>query len=736
MALALGGKCWNCNELGHTARSCKISHRDDTIQCYYCEQWGHIKRNCPKLSSTPNHQQNHSQEASRDNTPPDTPTVNSYSANGRSLLDTIATSPSHQDDMSTNPLDTPTMNHNESPPRGTLPGTRGYKKSHRGPGGRDIQCYHCRQWGHIKRNCPKLRSTPDHENQRSRKETELKQTNYVDNSQEASRDRITHDTLILQPMPTVNPSSTTNMATTEISSDTPTTSAHDPPDTPTTGATPPKTSPSHQDTSTNSLDIPTTNQATPAGTRVQCYYCGQQGHIKRNCPDLHESSASSRQRHRREPEQGQTKRRKKPRDKNSHTASHSNESAQDLDMPAQPSSSSSQQSIQPTTDLHVSNFQTTPIANLPDTPITQAISPITSQDKSISSLDTSIMSHNESSLLSTSLTSESSQQDESSSSLLDISTDLFSGGKDEKKCGHGYRGDHGYHSHHSSRRKDKDKLFYDRISSLPPFIDTHCHLEYLLSKYRTTDYSSLVKRFQYPANLDGCITSFCDPAAFSSFGCIDELLSEDSVWASFGIHPHHATNYTPQLEEKLLDKLAHPKCVALGEVGLDYSAHSLRQSSRGDQKRVLQDLLKFAPVYDKPVVVHCREAEDDVMEILTACLPYTWKIHLHCYTGTLRIAYQFLDRFPNLVLGFTSHVTYEREFPDLRMLLEGVPLERVLLETDAPYTPPITLKSHYIKWSHPPMAAAVAEEIAKIRGVKCEDVLLTTRDNTRQFYGI
>ena len=293
--------------------------------------------------------------------------------------------------------------------------------------------------------------------------------------------------------------------------------------------------------------------------------------------------------------------------------------------------------------------------------------------------------------------------------------------------------------HHSDRgtgkKKHKDLILYKRVATYPSYLDTHCHLEYLLEKHRLRTFSDLVSWFCYPCNFDGCITSFCDPAAFSSFSCYEELLSEDKVWASFGLHPHHAQHCTPILVEKLIDRLTHSKCVALGEIGLDYSEHSLKQSSKVAQKELLYRLLPYCQAFNKPVVLHCRDAEDDLFEIISTALPRDWFIHLHCYTGTLEMANQFLSTFPNLYLGLTGHLTYFK-FKESHKLAQTVSLNRLLLETDAPYMLPAAFKSTTMRWSHPPMAVCVAEEIAKIRHCSVNEIITITRENARIFYGI
>lgn len=285
----------------------------------------------------------------------------------------------------------------------------------------------------------------------------------------------------------------------------------------------------------------------------------------------------------------------------------------------------------------------------------------------------------------------------------------------------------------------------------PPFVDTHCHLEYVFERYEHQGtFSDFTRTWKYPANFDGCVASFCDPAAFSSFGIWLELLAEpgSKVWAAFGIHPHHAKYYLqPGLEDKLLRCLAHERCIALGEIGLDYgprnttTAASVASSSSSDpttQRDVLTRQLKLAMVLKKPLVLHCRDAEQDLLEILSAHVPRDWRIHLHCYTGSHEMARKFTEQYPNLFLGVTGCVTYDR-FPAVHRTVRSVPLERLLVETDAPYHMPRNLpraERDRCKSSHPAHAHYVAKEIARLKGVELADVLSVLRENTRKMYGI
>ncbi|KAI6655175.1 Deoxyribonuclease TATDN2 [Oopsacas minuta] len=268
------------------------------------------------------------------------------------------------------------------------------------------------------------------------------------------------------------------------------------------------------------------------------------------------------------------------------------------------------------------------------------------------------------------------------------------------------------------------------------YIDTHCHLEYVFERHHIIISENAFKEFmianQYPNGFDGCISTFCDPTAFSSLGSFDQILKDPKVWATFGIHPHNSKYYTETLKAKLCEALIHPKCIALGEIGLDYS--NVSPSDRETQVRILKDQLQLALQYNKPVQIHCRQAENELKSILLEELPKDWRIHLHCYTGQAPTAVGLIATFPNLYIGITGSITVKR-LPQVRETASLIPLERILLETDAPYMIPTDLKDK-LKFSHPIMILHVAERIAKIKDIALNEVLCTTRRNTKKMYDI
>ena len=271
---------------------------------------------------------------------------------------------------------------------------------------------------------------------------------------------------------------------------------------------------------------------------------------------------------------------------------------------------------------------------------------------------------------------------------------------------------------------------------VPPYIDTHCHLEYVFSRYHHQgSFGEFTQSHTYPDNFEGCISTFCDPAAFSSFGIWQDLLKEVNVWGTFGIHPHNSKYYYssgPELEDKLLKCIEHPKCVAYGEIGLDYAEHS--PSDQQTQREILIRQLGVALPFSKPLLFHCRDAEEELLHIVSKYVPRDWKIHLHCYTGSEPLAVRFLENFPNLYLGVCGNVTYHKS-RNSRQIASNLPLERLVIETDAPYNTPSNMATQ-CRFSHPAQAFYVAKELAFLRRMNISDVLRVIRKNTQSLYGI
>ncbi|XP_019360122.1 PREDICTED: putative deoxyribonuclease TATDN2 [Gavialis gangeticus] len=267
------------------------------------------------------------------------------------------------------------------------------------------------------------------------------------------------------------------------------------------------------------------------------------------------------------------------------------------------------------------------------------------------------------------------------------------------------------------------------------FVDTHCHLDMLYSKlsfkgtfakFRGIYHSSFPKEFQ------GCITDFCDPRTLRD-SLWEDLLKEDMVWGAFGCHPHFARYYTEFHERSLLQAMRHPKAIAFGEMGLDYSHKCSTDVST--QHKVFQRQLQLAVSLRKPLVIHCREADDDLLKIMKKFVPTDYKIHRHCFTGGYNVLEPLLKHFPNLSVGFTALLTYSSA-AEARETVRKIPLNRIIVETDAPYFLPRQVPKSMCQYSHPGLALHTVREITHLKGLPLSLTLANLRQNTKSLYDV
>lgn len=258
-----------------------------------------------------------------------------------------------------------------------------------------------------------------------------------------------------------------------------------------------------------------------------------------------------------------------------------------------------------------------------------------------------------------------------------------------------------------------------------PFIDTHCHLDSILAKLGTASFSDFKDRF-LPPDFEGCITISCDPDSIEAALALMEI---PEVHGAFGIHPHDAKAYGPELEARLEAAQARPKAVAWGEIGLDYHYDF---SPREIQREAFARQIARGVALGKPLIIHTREAEADTLEIMERDIPKEWRIHVHCFTSSPGMAERLLSHFPNLCLGLTGIVTFKNA-QELQAVAKATPLDRLLLETDGPYLAPIP---HRGQPAHPGHIPLIAAKIAELKGVSVDAVYAAARENTKKVYGI
>lgn len=276
----------------------------------------------------------------------------------------------------------------------------------------------------------------------------------------------------------------------------------------------------------------------------------------------------------------------------------------------------------------------------------------------------------------------------------------------------------------------QSKMWPYNVASTTGLIDSHCHLDYLFSKaHHFGSYSDYRRANQltFPDCYEGCVANFCNPVTFKLEYMWNALLSEDKVWGAFGVHPKMADEYNDQIEQQLLHALQHPSVVAFGEIGLDYS-----NKNRDEQQQVFRTQLLLATSRSLPLVIHSRNATRDTVRIMREMVPANYMIHVHCFKGNWKEARQWLDPFPHLCLGLTPNLEQSVELAEAA---RRIPLDRLLLETDAPFFLPKNERGKS-NVAHPGMVIHVATQLANLRKVTIGEVLEAVRQNTTRVYGI
>ena len=197
------------------------------------------------------------------------------------------------------------------------------------------------------------------------------------------------------------------------------------------------------------------------------------------------------------------------------------------------------------------------------------------------------------------------------------------------------------------------------------------------------------------------------------------------VWGAVGIHPDEAARATAEEWAACQALLSHPKAVAVGEIGLDY--HYEDACPRAIQQYWLETQLNAAGKLNLPVVIHDREAHEDIMTLLRQYRPHGV---VHCFSGSVEMAREVVKL--GLYIGIGGVVT----FKNARKLVEvaaDIPLNRLLLETDAPYLAPVP---HRGKRCDSTLIADTARVIADIRGISVEELYQQNRENVKTLFGI
>ena len=247
-------------------------------------------------------------------------------------------------------------------------------------------------------------------------------------------------------------------------------------------------------------------------------------------------------------------------------------------------------------------------------------------------------------------------------------------------------------------------------------VDSHCHLDY---SPMIDDLAGTVARAR-SAGVGTMLTIGTKLRDFPKVRAIAE--ANDSIFCSVGIHPHEAQNEAADTA-KLVELARHPKVVGIGETGLDYYYD---KSPRDQQQTNFRAHMRAASETGLPLIVHTRDAEEDTASMIADALREApLRGVLHCFTSSQRLARQAIDL--GFYISISGIITFKNA-EDLRQTVRGLPLDRLLVETDSPYLAPVPMRG---KPCEPAYVAHTAAKVAELKGVSLDEL---TRVTTANFF--
>lgn len=252
-------------------------------------------------------------------------------------------------------------------------------------------------------------------------------------------------------------------------------------------------------------------------------------------------------------------------------------------------------------------------------------------------------------------------------------------------------------------------------------IDTHAHIN---TDVFVEDIEDVIARAK-AVGIEQIVIPAIEP---DSFDQLVELVDRfDMLYFGIGVHPHSADKYDDNVEQRIIEIAKHPKCVAIGEIGLDYYYNEL--SAADVQKEAFKRQIEIAKKLSKPIIVHNRDSDEDLIKILTECQDGTLKAVLHCFPEKKELLEKALDLGFNV--SFTGNITFKKS--EHREVLELVPLDRFMIETDSPYMAPVPNRG---KRNEPSFVIEVAKKISEVKNMNLETIINQTTMNAKNFFKI
>lgn len=252
-------------------------------------------------------------------------------------------------------------------------------------------------------------------------------------------------------------------------------------------------------------------------------------------------------------------------------------------------------------------------------------------------------------------------------------------------------------------------------------VDTHCHLDF---DEFNPDRVAVIERAEkagvrYFINVGSSLGGSRKSVKLAS--------EHDSIFASLGIHPHHAGEVKEGALAEIEELAKNKKVVAIGEIGLDYFKSP---SAPEKQKEIFVKFIELSKKLELPLIIHNRQAHEDILDILERTYSPPLSGVMHCFSGDRKLLERVLET--GLFISFTCNLTFKNA-KSLREVARHVPVERLLLETDAPFLAP---QAHRGKRNEPAYITELRDVLSELLGLSKDEIEEITTDNAVRLFGI
>ena len=253
------------------------------------------------------------------------------------------------------------------------------------------------------------------------------------------------------------------------------------------------------------------------------------------------------------------------------------------------------------------------------------------------------------------------------------------------------------------------------------FIDTHAHLFF-------PNFNGELDQVLERAKTAGVSKIIVPGTDLATSALAVELADKyEEIYAAVGIHPHDTKEWKDELINEIRNLAAHKKVIAIGEIGLDYYYDF---SPKKIQINAFEKQIELAVELKKPIIVHNRESNDDIMEIIRSYKGSGLRAQFHCFAGSVEDARELVEM--GHFISFPGNITFKK-MDSLRKVLSAVSIENLLLETDSPFMTPEPYRG---KRNEPAHVSLVAEKVAEVHNITIEEVAKRTNANAHKLFGL